>query len=268
VTAAAPTAPVVHALDGSLALITFDRPERHNVLDEAASRAFIEAVGAAAADVARGAARAVLLRGRGRSFCAGGDIEGFAVDPEARAALLDRMIPPLNQAIATLAGLPVPVVCAINGAVGGGGLGVAFCADIVIAAESMVLRGGYGAIGLTPDVGSSWFLVRAIGAQRAKRVFFCNEKIGARQCLDWGLVTEVVPDDRLEARALELARSLAASATHALGRIKSLADGASGRTLQEQLALEHRAMVESGRDPESDEGVAAFIDRRAPRFGR
>jgi 2-(1,2-epoxy-1,2-dihydrophenyl)acetyl-CoA isomerase len=236
------------------------------VLDEAASQAFITAARQAAQDVAAREARAVLLRGTGRSFCAGGDIQGFAVDPEARAALLNRMIPPLNEAVTLLGGLPVPVVSALNGAVGGGGIGLAFCADIVIAAESMVLRGGYAAIGLTPDIGSSWCLVRAIGPQRAKRVLFCNEKISSHQCLAWGLVTEVVPDDQLDTRALTLTRALAASATHALGRIKALTDGACDRTLAEQLALEHRFMVESGRDPESDEGVAAFLARRPPRF--
>lgn len=263
----APDAPVRLAVDGGIAVVTLNRPDAHNVLDVGMSRAVIAAVEATAAAVRSGSVRAVLIRGTGRSFCAGGDIQGFAGSADARAALLHEMIPPLSAAVHALATLPVPVVAALNGAVGGGGLGLAFCADITIAAESMALRGGYTAIGLTPDVGASWFVTRAIGAARAKRVFFANEKITAAQCLAWGLVSEVVPDARLDTRALALVRSLAAGATHALACTKQLVDGAGQRTLAEHLALEARSMVAAGRHAESAEGVAAFLEKRAPRFG-
>lgn len=254
-------------IDGTLAVITLNRPEQHNVLDIHTSRAVIAAVEVIEPRVQAGAVRAVLIRGTGRSFCAGGDIQGFAGSADVRATLLESTLPPLIAAVHTLAMLPVPVVAALNGAVGGGGLGLAFCADITIAAESMVLRGGYTGIGLTPDVGSSWFLARAVGTARAKRIFFANEKISAVQCLAWGLVSELVPDAELDSRALALARSLAAGATRALGRTKLLLDGALERTLAEQLALEARSMVASALDAEASEGVEAFLEKRAPRFG-
>lgn len=100
-----------------------------------------------------GAVRAVLIRGTGRSFCAGGDNQCFAGGADARAALLKSTLPPLHAAVHTLSMLPSA----------GDGLGLAFCADITIAAGSMVMRGGYTGIELTPDVGSLWFLVRAEG---------------------------------------------------------------------------------------------------------
>ncbi|EHR71263.1 enoyl-CoA hydratase/carnithine racemase [Burkholderiales bacterium JOSHI_001] len=252
--------------DGALAIVTLNRPDAHNVLDPDTAHVLRTAIAEVAPRVAEEQVRAVLLRGTGRSFCAGGDIACFTGTADERANVLGSMIPPLNSALHTLATLTVPVVSALNGAVGGGGIGLAFCADIVIAAESMVLRGGYTGIGLTPDVGSSWFLARAIGGARAKRVFFCNEKISAAQCLAWGLVSELVPDAELDARALALAQSLASSATRAIGRTKALVDGAADRSLSEQMALEAGFMVDSGRDSESAEGVAAFLARRAPRF--
>ena len=252
--------------DGALAIVTLNRPDAHNVLDPETARVLRAAIAEVAPRVAEEQVRAVLLRSTGRSFCAGGDIACFSGNADERAAVLGSMIPPLNGSLHTLATLSVPVVSALNGAVGGGGIGLAFCADIVIAAESMVLRGGYTGIGLTPDVGSSWFLARAIGAARAKRVFFCNEKISAAQCLAWGLVSELVPDAELDARALALAQGLAASATRAIGRTKALVDGAADRSLSEQMALEAGFMVDSGRDSESAEGVAAFLAKRQPRF--
>lgn len=253
-------------IDAALAVVTMNRPAAHNVLNVDTSLALRAAIAEIVPRVAAGTVRAVLLRGTGRSFCAGGAIGGFAGSADERAAVLGDMIPPLNEALHTLATLPVPVLSALNGAVGGGGIGLAFCADIAIAAESMVLRGGYTGIGLTPDVGSSWFVARAVGPQRAKRIFFCNEKITAAQCLAWGLVSEIVPDAELDAHALALAHTLSAGATRAIGRTKSLVDGAAQRTLAEQMALEARCMVESGRDAESAEGVAAFMAKQTPRF--
>jgi len=260
------TSAVLLEREGTLAIVTMNRPERQNVLDVPTSEALIAAVGEVSRSVADGSVRCVLLRGTGRSFCAGGDIHDFIDVGSELDCFLDRFIPPIHEAMLTLATLPVPVVSAVNGAIGGGGIGLALCADIVLAAESMVLRGGYCAIGLSPDVGSSWFLARAAGPQRAKRILFCNEKISARQCAEWGLVSEVLPDDELDARARRLALNLAASATRAIGRTKSLVDGAAARTLEEQLGHEHRAMVAGGADFESAEGVAAFLEKRPARF--
>jgi 2-(1,2-epoxy-1,2-dihydrophenyl)acetyl-CoA isomerase len=261
-----PAAPVRLEIDGRVALLTMNRPEAHNVLGVETSRVLIAAIEHLVPRVEQGELRAVLLRGRGHSFCAGGDIAGFVGSAEQRAEVLQTMIPPLNAALQQLAALPVPVLSALNGAVGGGGIGLALCADIVIAADTLVLRGGYTGIGLTPDVGASWFVERAIGPARARRLFFCNEKLDATQCLAWGLVSELVPADELEARALALAQGLAAGATRAIGRTKALLDGAARHALAEQMALEAQAMVASGRDPESAEGVAAFLARRAPQF--
>jgi len=248
-----------------IAVLTLNRPERANVLDLELSAALIAAVEAVAEDAT---VRALLLRAEGRHFCAGGDISDFVRSRDDMGTLLDTHIPPLHRAIERLAGLPIPVVSALNGPIGGGGIGLALCADIVLAAESMKLRGGYSAIGLTPDVGASWFLTRRVGVARAKEIFFTNAPLSAQRCLDWGIVSAVWPDAELGARADALVASLARGATGALGRTKRLVDAAPLHSLAEHLDHEHRAMVASGHTPDAVEGVTAFAEKRAPVFDR
>lgn len=248
-----------------IAVITLNRPERANVLDLELSAALIAAIEAVAGDAS---VRAVLLRAEGRHFCGGGDIGDFVKARDDIGTLLDTHIPPLHRAIEQLAGLPIPVVSALNGPIGGGGIGLALSADIVLAAESMKLRGGYSAIGLTPDVGASWFLARRVGVARTKEIFFTNEPLSAQRCLDWGIVSAVWPDAELGARATALVAALARSATGALGRTKRLVDLAPLHSLAEHLDHEHGAMVASGRTADAIEGVTAFAEKRAPVFGR
>ncbi|MEJ8857367.1 enoyl-CoA hydratase-related protein [Variovorax robiniae] len=257
------TAPILLDHRDGVAFLTLNRPERANVLDFEMADALIAVVDAVANDAS---VRAVLLQARGRQFCAGGDIGGFVDARDRLSEMLDQHIPPIHRAIHRLATLPVPVVSALNGPIGGGGIGLALCADIVLAAESMKLRGGYSAIGLTPDVGGSWFLARRVGAARAKEIFFTNTPLSAQQCLQLGVVSQVHPDAELEAKAHALVLSLARGASGSLGRIKDLVDGASQRSLEEHLALERRYMVESGATADAAEGVTAFIEKRAPVF--
>ncbi|MGH8785004.1 MAG: enoyl-CoA hydratase/isomerase family protein [Cupriavidus necator] len=248
---------------GPIATITLNRPERANAIDLDSSRALINSIDEVAADAS---VRVVVLRAVGRQFCAGGSIDFFVEAGEALPAIIDGLLGPLHAALYKLATLPVPVISSVNGPVGGGGIGLALCADIVLAAESMKLRGGYSAIGLTPDAGSSWFLTRRIGAMRAKQIFFTNTPLSAQQCLEMGIVNEVLPDAELAAATEALAETLSRCATGALRRIKRLVDGAQERSLQAQLEMEHRLMVESAASPDAAEGIAAFLEKRAPRF--
>lgn len=257
------TLPVLLERREHIATITLNRPERANAIDLDSARALIRCIDEVAADAS---VRAVVLRAVGRQFCAGGNIDFFVEAGAELPAILDRLLGPLHAALYKLATLPVPVISAVNGPVGGGGIGLALCADIVLAAESMKLRGGYLAIGLTPDAGSSWFLTRRIGAMRAKQIFFTNTPLSAQQCLEMGIVNEVLPDTELPAATEALAETLSRSATGALGRIKRLVDGAHERSLLAQLELEHRLMVESAAGAHAAEGIAAFIEKREPQF--
>jgi 2-(1,2-epoxy-1,2-dihydrophenyl)acetyl-CoA isomerase len=246
-----------------VARIVLDRPDAGNALDFEMKDALAAAVAKARGDAS---VRVVLLSAAGKAFCVGGDIAGMKGAGSDFPAWIRDMAGGLGESVRTLAALPVPVVSAVQGAVAGGGIGLALCADVVLAAESMRLRGGYTAIGLTPDLGASWFLTRRAGAARAKEIFFQNRALTAKECLALGIVDAVHPDALLAAEAEALARRLAGGATAALGRAKALVDGAVDRTLEQQLAAETDSMVASARTDDAREGIAAFVEKRAPRF--
>lgn len=256
--------PVSCEVNDGVARIVLDRPEQGNALDVEMK----DALAAAVERVRRDAAvRAVVLAAAGKAFCVGGDIGAMQAAGGDLPAVIGALAGGLGESVRALAALPVPVVSAVQGAVAGGGIGLALCADAVLGAESMRLRGGYTAIGLTPDLGASWLLTRRAGEARAKEIFFQNRALTARECLAWGIVDAVHPDALLLAEAEALAGRLAGGATLALGRAKALVDGAAGRTLEQQLALEEEAMVASARTGDAREGIAAFLEKRAPRFG-
>ncbi|MCL4744509.1 MAG: enoyl-CoA hydratase/isomerase family protein [Burkholderiaceae bacterium] len=249
------------ATDG-IGRITLDRPERANTLGLAQSRAF-----ACAVDEVLGAKpRAVLLTGTGSIFCAGGDIQEMAGADDRIDTMIAQMLDPLLLAIERLSSAPVPVVSALNGAVGGAGVGLALCADVVIATASMKLRTGYAAIGLSPDAGASYFLARRVGAERAKRLFFLSEPVDSQLSLALGIVDAVHDDVRFNAETEALVARLAAAATGSLARIKKLCDGVAARGLREHMNLERALLLQASREPAAVEGLRAFLEKRVPRF--
>lgn len=259
--------PILLTWQDGLATVTLNQPERANVLDDASAQALAEITHTLSERAHAGTLRAVLLTAHGPVFCAGGDIQGFARAGNDLSGALDRAIPQLHALIHTLATLPVPVVSAINGPLGGGGIGLALLADIVLAADTAKLRGGYASIGLSPDLGTSWALTRLAGPMRAKQILFSQRAFSAQECLAFGLYAEVLPPDQLMPAAMALAAELAQGAPGSFAQIKTLVDGAAQRALKEQLALEHEGMVRCGRSADAAEGVCAFLDKRAPRFG-
>lgn len=241
--------------------IELRRPARANSLARPAAHALVQAIDAVLAQ----APRVVLLTAQGPVFCAGGDIDEFRASDGALDALVDDILRPLHPAIARLAAAPVPVVSAVGGSVGGAGVGLALCADFVLAARSMKLRTGYAAIGLSPDLGVSYFLSRRIGSQRAKQWLMLSDAVDAQRCLEAGAVDALHDDADLPAAAEALARRLAAGARGSLTGIKRLCDGLP-RELQGHLDLEHALLCERARSADAREGIAAFVGRREPRF--
>lgn len=154
----------------------------------------------------------------------------------------------------------------MNGPLGGAGIGLALCADFVLAAESVKLRTGYAAIGLSPDLGASYFLARRVGAVRAQQWFMLSETIDAQRCLAHGVVDALHPDAELAGAAENLALRLAQAATASLAGIKALCSGLPARDLQAHLSLEHQLLTARASGADAQEGVRAFVERRAPRF--
>lgn len=250
-----------HVEDG-VGHIVLNRPHAANALNSAAGLALADAIG----QTARADIGAVLLSSTGRQFCAGGDIAEFVERQADLDRLVRAMLDPLHPAIHMLATLPVPVVSAVHGPVGGAGIALALCADIVLAAPAMKLRGGYSAIGLSPDLGASYYLARRAGAARAKLILMTNRAIAAEECLRWGLVDELHEAEALPGAARALALQLARGATGSLGGIKRLCDGALQHGLQTHLQLEREALLRCAVSADGREGIQAFMAKRAPVF--
>lgn len=246
--------------------ITFNRPDAGNAVNLPLARAFAAVVGQAAQAVAAGAVGALFMTARGRQYCVGGDIQSFIARRDDLSALVDEILTVVHPAIHILATLPVSLVTAVQGPIGGAGIAMALCGDFVLAADSIKLRGGYTAIGLSPDAGASWFVTRRAGPSVAKRIFMRNESIPAEECLRLGLVDELHPADALPSAALQLARTLANGAAGSLAAVKRLCDGAAAHDLHAHLDLEHRLLRERTQSPDSREGIAAFVEKRTPVF--
>lgn len=248
--------------EGPVGRIELRRPEHANALATPAARALARAID----ETLAATPKVVLLTAQGKVFCAGGDIAEFSRAGAGLAELVDDILIPLHPALARLATAGVPVISAVGGAVGGAGVGLALCADFVLASRSMKLRTGYAAIGLSPDVGSSYFLARRIGTQRAKQWLLLSEPVDAATCLACGAVDALHDEAALPDAAHALATRLAAGARASMAGIKALCDGLAGRELAAQLALEHAQLSRCARSADAQEGVAAFLAKRPARF--
>lgn len=250
-------------LDG-VGRIHLNRPDRANSLTRAAVRALIRAID----EVLARKPRVVLLSAEGAIFCAGGDIDEFAAAGTALDTLVGDILTPLHPALHRVATAPMPVISAINGPVAGGGIGLALCADFVLGAASMRLRTAYAAVGLSPDVGASYFLARRVGPVRAQQWLMLNETIDAQRCLQHGVLDALYPDAELSDAAHALVTRLACAASESLTAIKTLCAGLPARGLPEQLTLEHALMAACARGADAQEGVRAFVAKGPPRFAR
>ena len=210
--------------------------------------------------------RAVVLEARGPMFCAGGDLSAFSSAGEEMPALLKEMTVYLHAAIGRLVRMAPPVIAAVGGTAAGAGFSLVCAADLAVAAESARLTMAYTRAGLTPDGSSTYFLPRLIGRKRTLELMLTNRVLTAAEAAAWGLVNEVVADDRLEERVLELAAQLAAGATRAFGVTKELVLGSASESLETQMEHESRAIADAARTADAREGIGAFLEKRAAVF--
>lgn len=247
-----------------LAHVRLNRPAQRNAID---LRVGEEALAVARAIAADPTIRAVLISGHGPAFTVGGDIDYFLAAPrESFGHLAGRMTEPYHEALRILGRIDPPVVTAAHGAVAGGGLGLVYAADIVVAAESTVFAAAFSGIGLSGDGGGTWHLPRLIGAARARQFYLENLRVDARTALDWGMVAHVVPDDELMTTAGAIATRLAAGPTKAFGAQRSLLRESWGHTFSEQLRAETEGIVRTGQTADAQGAIQAFVDKRKPVF--
>jgi 2-(1,2-epoxy-1,2-dihydrophenyl)acetyl-CoA isomerase len=253
---------VLVGVEDHVATLTLSRPDAGNAIDPDVARELRDAARSLAE---RGDVRALLLRAEGRMFCVGGDVGYFASAPDRHAAL-HALAGDLHDGVRALLALDVPIVTAVQGPAAGAGMSLACAADVVIAGRAASFTVAYTAVGLSPDGGQSWTLPRLVGARRAADMMLRNRRVEAAEALEIGLVTEVVDDDLLQDHARTVARELAAGPTEALAATRRLLAASATSTLEHQLDAERESIAARGGGAEAGEGIAAFLERRAPDF--
>lgn len=263
---AAPSArkgPVEVAIDGVVATVWLDRPHAHNTIDLETS----EALKAAAFDLeVNPAVRVVVLRGRGRQFSAGGDMGMFKGHADTIGRYIKDVIGSFHEALVALRRMPKATVAAVHGACAGGGLSLALACDFVIADERTKFAVAYRKIGAATDGGMTHLLSRLVGQRRAVELLLLSDGFTAAQALEWGLVNRVVPEGPLEDELARMTAELAANASVAVGALKGLVYGAPHASFEEQLSRELAAFARCADTADFKEGIAAFAERRSPRF--
>ena len=256
---------ILFAVDGGIARLTLNRPERLNSFNDAMHAEVRDALARVRADTV---VRVLLLTGVGRGFCAGQDLSDRAVAPGAEpvdiGASIERNYKPLVKA---LRALPVPVVCAVNGVAAGAGANIALACDIVVATQSASFIQAFSKIGLIPDAGGTFFLPRLVGTARAMGLAMLGDKLPAEQAAEWGLIWKCVADADFVATVDALLAQLANAATRGLVETRLAIHAAAGNALDAQLDLERDVQRELGRSADYREGVTAFAAKRTPQFG-
>ena len=254
---------IQYSVTEGVARLTLNRPERLNSFN---GEMHAE-VRTALARVAGDGARVLVLAGAGRGFCAGQDLGDRQVTPGgARADLGESIERNYKPLILTLRSLPMPVVAAVNGVAAGAGASLALACDIVVAARSASFIQAFCRLGLVPDSGATWFLPRLVGNARALGLALLGERLGAVEAAQWGLIWRCVEDAEFPAAVDRLAAELAAGPTRGIVRTREAILGSWQRSLAEQLDVERDLQRELGYTADYAEGVAAFTEKRVPRF--
>ena len=259
------TSTVLYEERGAVALLTLHRPAALNSFDRQMHHDLWAAFDRAEAQPH---IRAMVLTGAGRGFCAGADLSSFDFTPGPDMVkradpgpVIDQAFNPTTRRIQTLR---MPIIAAVNGVAAGAGASVAMACDIVIASPQASFIQAFSKIGLIPDAGSSWLLVERLGLPRALALAMTGDKLPAQQAKDWGLIWDVA-DDALAA-AMAMAERLALMPTKALVATRALLQGATTRSLSEQLDLERDTQSAMGQTHDYFEGVKAFLEKRPAQF--
>jgi len=246
--------------DGVLTL-TLNRPEALNSFTVEMKEELLKALKDAARDKD---VRVVVMTGAGRAFSAGQDLKERQAPGVADLGTELRLR--YNPIILAMRRLEKPIVGAINGVAAGAGISLALACDIVIAADKATFIEAFVRVGLVPDTGSTWFLPRLIGPARAAEMMFMADPVDAATAERIGLINRVVPADKLMEEASAVARRLAKSAPIALALAKRAVNRTYDMTLEEALDYEAQLQSIAGRSADHKEGVAAFVEKRAPNF--
>lgn len=260
-------------VQGNVAVLTFNRPDRRNALSDAMYHGFDTALRAIGDNPE---IRVVMITGAGGAFCAGGDVKSMN---ESNQSVEQREAPPgsLDERVAYLRQrqemvslaihrLPKPVVAAIPGPAAGAGLSIALSADLRVAAPDAFVVTAFAGVGASGDFGGSWFLTHLVGAAKAKELYFRSPRIDIREAQKLGIINSVLEDDDFEAAAVRYCQEIADQAPLAITRMKENINRAGRVDLQEALHEEAANMVFTMSTADHREAAAAFVEKRTATF--
>ncbi len=256
---------VAHDDRGALTL-RLNRPDKRNAIDDETMLGLIGAIEAAGTDEN---VRVVIVEGAGEHFCGGADIvaRNERSDRKPRAGSIQRRLPSqAHRLIPLLCTVQVPVVCKVRGWAAGIGFQIALAADITLAADDARFWEPFGERGFTPDSGATWLLPRRVGEVRARELLLLGRALSGTEAAEWGAIHRAVPGAELDAAVGDVVERLASGPTVALGLTKWLLNAGASAQLHAQLANEAFALELSSRTDDFREGMAAFREKRPPRF--
>ena len=254
--------PVLVDVRDRVATITLNKPAASNALDLEIARELLSAALRCEDDPG---VRAVVVTGAGKHLCFGGDLRGMSEQGERVTAYLNELTTHLHAAISSFTRMRAPVIAAVNGTAAGAGIGLVCMTDLAICGKGSKFSLAYTGVGLVPDGSTSFLLPRIVGRRRALELFLLNRVLTAEEALAWGLVNQVVDDADVLGQSQALAARLAAGPTEAYGAVKRLMT-TSEPGLEQQMAIEGRAIAAQAQHPQGREGIAAFLDKRKPSF--
>jgi len=248
------------AVDGAIATITLNRPSAFNSINLAIARKLEQLATHVEAD---DAIRVLVLQGEGRAFSAGGDLQtiGAAAESDTIAPVVGELLRHYHAFIETLRRMPKIVLSSVHGSAAGAGMGLAFVADLCIAADTARFTPAYAKIGVSPDGGSTVGLVGTVGTRRALQIFLAEDSFSAQQAHDWGLVAKVVPADDLKAATRQFAERLAQNPPAAIAETKALVYQAATTPTKQQLDAEERGIIAAMQTGEFRAAVKKFTSK-------
>jgi 2-(1,2-epoxy-1,2-dihydrophenyl)acetyl-CoA isomerase len=247
----------------SIARITLNRPDASNSINLELAKDLMYAAMSCSEDPT---VRAVIITGAGKVFCPGGDVKTFATKGKDLPYYFRDVTTHLHAAVSRLARLDAPVIAAVNGVAAGAGMGLVCASDFALAAESARFTMAYTRIGLAPDGGSTYYLTRLVGLRKALDLTLTNRQLSAKEALELGIVSQIVPDAELTARVEALAIQIASGATKAYGAAKRLMHSSWTETLETQMELESQALCSMAHTEDAQEAIAAFAEKRTPKL--
>lgn len=257
------TAQLLSTSEGQTLILTLSNPELRNAIEPTMYWAGIEALNVAerSPDV-----RSVVITGAGGMFCSGGNLQRLQSNRQQPAEVQAQSIEGLHQWIETIQTFPKPVIAAVEGAAAGAGFSLALACDMVVAARNAVFLMAYSNVALSPDGGATWSLAQTLPRTLATELLMLGEKMPAERLHTLGLVNRLSnPGDALNT-ALQLAERLNQRAPNALASIKELLGEAPHQPLSTHLNSERDHFVRNLHHPNAGEGIAAFLEKRSPRY--